>query len=134
MAGQILINYKKINTVKIKYFISILILLLIIISCGNTKKSSQNDDTSKSQITKTIKGSGAETQRITLNKGAAIFKYNYSGSDNFIIWLKTSDAKNLDLIVNEIKSTSGSKSVSIPKDGTYILDVETVGNWTIDIK
>ncbi len=117
-----------------KSVIAVLAILFIVIACGNTKKFSESKENTKPQVTKTIKGSGTETQRITLNKGAAIFNYRYSGSHNFVIWLKYSNAKELELIVNKIGSTSGSISVYVPEDGTYILDVKSDGNWSIDIK
>lgn len=119
---------------KLRYLSSLFVFILIIYACGNTDKLNENSSTDRTQITKTLTGRGAETQRITLNEGAAIFKYNYSGPRNFIIWLKDNNAKNIALIVNDIDATSGSKSVNIKTDGTYILDVEAEGNWSIEIK
>ncbi len=118
---------------KTKYVTSLVVILFITVACGNIKKTTETT-TSKTQITKTISGSGSETQKITLNEGAAIFKYSYNGSGNFIVWLKDNNAKELALIENSIGSIKGSKSENIRQDGNYILDVEAEGSWTIEIK
>ena len=45
-----------------------------------------------------------------------------------------SNGRRVDLLVNEIGSSSGSKAVQIPSSGTYLLQVEADGLWTIQVE
>ncbi|NPV60011.1 MAG: hypothetical protein HPY75_10145 [Actinobacteria bacterium] len=72
------------------------------------------------------------TPYFTLNSGVATFKMTHNGSGNFAVILYGSDGSYIDLLANEIGSYSGSQVVPV-RAGTYILDVEADGKWTIDI-
>lgn len=116
---------------QIKFILSLTILVALVIACGNTSKK----NTSKSQLTYHLTGTGTKTQKVTLNEGLAIF--DYSGDDekgHYSIWLKYSNGKNFKLIANQIGGKAGSVSVNIPEDDTYVLDVTSEGYWGIYIK
>lgn len=53
----------------------------------------------------------------------------HNGSSNFIIWLYTTDGR--DLIVNEIGEYDGKKRLSIPSGSNAILVIEADGQWSI---
>jgi hypothetical protein len=61
-----------------------------------------------------------------------LFNMKYSGGSNFIIWLKDSQGNRIDLLVNEIGSYSGKKSVKL-SSGNYYLDVAASGPWSVEI-
>jgi len=53
----------------------------------------------------------------------------HSGSDNFVVWLWTSDGR--DLIVNEIGKYDGKKRFTIPTGSKAFLVIEADGKWSI---
>jgi hypothetical protein len=120
--------------IKLKFIVSLLTLIFVIVACGRNSTNNKTSTSSKSQNHLSLSGSGTKTQRITLNEGSAIVNYAYKGEGNFVVWVKTDEAKELELISNEIGSTSGSKSFHVPSDGSYILDVSSSGNWTVNIQ
>ena len=72
------------------------------------------------------------TPFFTLKSGIATFKMTHNGSANFAVILYDSYGNNIDLLANEIGPYSGSQVVPV-QSGTYILDVEANGTWSIDI-
>ena len=81
-----------------------------------------------------LEGKGDRVKTIDLNKGVAIFTMIHSGSDNFIVRIKGSDGKLLDLMANTIGDYSGQKTFTVKKDGTYLVEVTASGKWTIEIE
>jgi hypothetical protein len=82
-----------------------------------------------------LSGSGqTATQGFTLEKGISIFEITHTGGDsNFSVVLMNGNGEWVDLLVNEIGEYSGKKAVGINKKGTYLLDIEADGNWTVNI-
>lgn len=82
-----------------------------------------------------LSGSGqTATQGFTLEKGISIFEITHTGGEsNFSVVLMKSNGEWVDLLVNEIGNYSGKKAVGIDKKGTYLLDIEADGNWTVNI-
>jgi len=75
------------------------------------------------------------TEKFTLKKGLAIFKMIHSGSSNFIVHLLDEEGNQVGFsLVNEIGPFDGSKAVSIPRDGVYLLDIDADGSWTVAIE
>jgi lipopolysaccharide export LptBFGC system permease protein LptF len=120
----------------IPFLVSLLTFILLIFSCDNTSKISgeKKEREIKQQISSTISGKGDKVETVRLNKGLAIFSISHSGSRNFIIWLKDQSGKNIELLVNDIGSYNGQKTATLREDGTYILEVQANGNWTINVK
>lgn len=73
------------------------------------------------------------TDKFTLQSGLSIFKMKHSGTHNFSIWLMDTSGKKIELLVNEIGAFDGSKAVSIPYAGDYLLDVSASSNWSVNI-
>ncbi len=81
-----------------------------------------------------ISGSSQQaSQTFNLGQGLSIFKLSYTGSDNFSVWLVDSNGSNVSLLANTIGSFSGSKAVPIETAGSYLLNVQAVGPWTVNI-
>jgi len=80
-------------------------------------------------------GTGATgTQLFTLNPGLVQAAYSHSGEGSFAIWLIDGQGNNVELIVNEIGSVSGSKAFGIDRAGQYILSIDADGPWTVSLK
>ena len=73
------------------------------------------------------------TDKFQLISGLATFKFSYTGESNFIVYLLDNDGNKVELVANEINSSAGSKATNITASGTYLLDVEADGPWTVDI-
>lgn len=82
----------------------------------------------------TLTGSGqTATEPFELESRLAIFRLTHQGERNFSVWLLDSNGRRVDLLVNEIGSSSGSKAVRISRDGTYLLQVQADGPWTVQV-
>lgn len=78
-------------------------------------------------------GSGDDVKSFTATgTGLRIFTISHTGSSKFAIWLKDSSRKEVALLVNEIGSYSGKKSERLTS-GTYYININADGSWTIDI-
>lgn len=81
-----------------------------------------------------ISGSGkTATQTFVLQKGISIFEMSHTGDSNFVVELLKSNGDYVDMPVNEIGNYSGKKAIGIEKSGTYLLNIEADGNWTVNI-
>lgn len=82
-----------------------------------------------------LSGTGqAATEKFELKAGLATAKMTHQGSSNFSIFLMNSKGERTELLVNEIGDFDGSKALTIPSDGQYLLDVSASGPWTVEIK
>lgn len=83
----------------------------------------------------TLSGSGqTATEPFELESGLSIFRISYQGERYFSVWLFANDGERVELLASEIGSFSGSKAVQVPRDGTYLLQVEAEGPWTIQVE
>jgi hypothetical protein len=78
-----------------------------------------------------LTGQGTQAPSITLNAGLTLVDLQYSGTANFIVQLLDKDAKLIEGLANEIGSYSGKRAIRIPAAGTYTLNVQSSGSWTI---
>lgn len=74
------------------------------------------------------------SKKFQLQQGLAIFKLTHNGSSNFIVHLLESNGQDVDGLVNEIGSFDGSKAEGIQNAGTYVLDIQADGKWTVTIQ
>ncbi len=80
-----------------------------------------------------LSGTGDDVRGFTTTgTGLRIFTMQNSGASNFAIWLKDGQGNRVDLLVNEIGSYNGKKSVKLTT-GEYYLDISSSGSWTIEI-
>ncbi|MCK4222094.1 MAG: PKD domain-containing protein, partial [Dehalococcoidia bacterium] len=69
----------------------------------------------------------------TLSRGLATFHMEHTGSSNFIILLRDDQGNWVELLVNEIGSFDGTKAIGIESTGSYLLDIQADGDWTVTI-
>jgi hypothetical protein len=147
--------YKKVRRPKNKksqcaILIFMLLSLLLLSACSSTDQgtsastSTQPTNPPATQVAPTpiptiapisLSGVGQQaSHKFQLQQGLAIFKLTHNGSANFIVQLLDSNGKTIDYVVNEIGSFDGSKAEGIQNAGTYILDIQADGNWTVTIQ
>lgn len=126
------------NTVK--FVLSVSLILLLIISCNTSsrmneiKKERETSSSTKDQVKTTLTGKGDKVERITLNKGVAIFDVDYTDQHNFYVRLTDGNGQYVKGLINTIGSYSGQVTATIDKDGPYMLEIQSQGKWTISTK
>ena len=82
-----------------------------------------------------LSGTGqAATEPFELESGLAVFRIAHQGNRNFIVYLLDQNGARVGTsLANEIGSFSSSKAIQIPTDGTYLLQVDADGAWTIEV-
>lgn len=75
------------------------------------------------------------TSLFELSGGLKKFDMTHQGDANFIVDLLDENGASVSMmgLVNEIGPFDGSKALSVPDDGIYLLQVEANGPWTIEI-
>jgi hypothetical protein len=68
-----------------------------------------------------------------LDPGIALFTYSSSGTGAFSVRLIDGDGATLDTIVSSDGAASGSRVVTIPEAGYYLLNVECLDSWQISV-
>ena len=81
----------------------------------------------------TISGQGDKVLFVNLPSGLNRFEYAHTGSRNFIVQVEDLQGRYVGLAANEIGNATGSKAVSAPRTGAYVLDISADGTWTIAI-
>lgn len=82
-------------------------------------------------------GTGPQaTEPFELSAGLARFEMTHQGESNFIVELLDEEGNEVGMfsLVNEIGPYDGSQAVQIPEDGTYLLNVDADGAWTIRVE
>lgn len=124
----------------IKFAFSLVILFLLVIAC-NSDKSGKDKSTNKKQKD-TVKinedqyrmdeaFTDSKDQIIDLVKGPATFIIKYEGDGKFLCNLKDADGTIIETLANVTGKYSGKKKVDVPETKAYVLDVETVGRWSV---
>ncbi len=90
-----------------------------------------------------LEGKGNQvTRSFYLGSGLATINYSvshnhdaeYSDPTAFAINLKGTDGEDIDLVANEIgDNINESQAVTVPAAGTYVINVNAVGNWKIEV-
>lgn len=86
------------------------------------------------ESTISLSGTGLSAELIRLDPGYAIFNMTFDGSE-FKVKLLNQEGYLVGQLVYVIDPFEGllSKVVGVQEDGLYALDIDTDGNWTIDI-
>lgn len=83
----------------------------------------------------TLSGTGSQvTEPIELSEGLALFEVVYQGEGYYSVWLLDEEGEEIDLIANGVDSAEASQGIRIPQSGTYRLNVESEGSWTIQVQ
>jgi hypothetical protein len=81
-------------------------------------------------------GTGPQaTEQFDLSAGLARFEMTHQGESNFIVTLLDDEGAEVgSSLMNEIGPIDSSQAVQIPEDGTYLLNVDADGAWTIRVQ
>lgn len=122
-----------------KFLFSLLVIALLVFACG--KKSEKDNQTTQTQqqpeperkdqyrIAENFSGNAA--QIIDLIEGPATFEIEYEGDSTFIMRLLNSDGSLVDVLADVNGNYRGTKTITVPKTSSYILDVKTTGRWSV---
>lgn len=81
-----------------------------------------------------FEGSGNDRQSFTVTEsGARLFTMDYQGEQRFAVELQDNQGQILEILADEPGSYNGVMASDPLETGTYYLDVEASGPWTIDI-
>lgn len=73
----------------------------------------------------------SKSQIIDLIEGPATFEIKYEGSGNFTAKLLNSNGEIAEILADVNGPYSGTKAVTVPRTGSYILDVKCKGSWSV---
>lgn len=101
---------------------------------GDTPERAAESTGGSTQEPLTFSGAGAQvTEPIEFSAGLAIFEMSHQGESNFIVDLVDVNGEE-DLVISEIGAVDVSQGIRIPEDGTYRLNVDADGPWTIRVR
>jgi hypothetical protein len=83
----------------------------------------------------TINGRGQQVSaRFSLDSGLSIFRLRHGGNRNFIVHLLDQNGAIVEFLTNEIGAFDGSRAAGIQFAGTYVLEVQADGDWSVTIE
>ena len=123
-----------------KFLLSLLVIASLVFACG--KKSDKDNQTTQQQPEPERKDqyrmsemfSGNKAQIIDLIEGPALFEIEHEGNSNFTARLLNSDGTLVELLADVTGSYRGTKTITVPKTSSYILEVKTEGRWSVSRK
>jgi len=121
----------------IKFLLSLLVIASLVFACG--KKSDKDNQTTQQQPEPERKDqyrmsemfSGNKAQIIDLIEGPATFEIEHEGNSNFTARLLNPDGTLVELLADVTGSYRGTKTITVPKTSSYILEVKTEGRWSV---
>lgn len=100
---------------------------------SETTETSEESSTEET-VSYSFSGNGSGiTATFELQEGLALFATTHSGESNFITHLLDSEGETVEYLTNEIGDYSGVSVGRADDDGTYLLNVDADGAWTIEI-
>ena len=100
-----------------------------------TLEIEQPRPTSAPSAPQELTGNGQRaTSFFRLKAGPANFRMRHQGEGIFAPYLIRANGQPVTLLANEVTRFNGTKQVTVPEDGIYLIDVTaTKGAWTIDV-
>ena len=124
-----------------KYLILAILIAASAGGCSRHKGTKQtNKDTTVSQkVTAEKKDQyrmvenfqGNKTQIIDLIEGPATFELKYEGNSTFTAKILNNEGDLIDVLADVTGPYKATKSITVPKTSSYILDVRTTGMWSV---
>lgn len=124
----------------LKFLISILIMASLMFACSKkSEKDKEKPQTQQQQPEPERKDqyriaemySGNKSQIIDLIEGTATFDIEHDGDSTFTARLLNPDGSLVDVLAEVKGNYRGTKTITAPKTGSYILDVKTTGRWSV---
>ena len=72
-----------------------------------------------------------KTQIIDLIEGPATFEIKYDGDTTFNVHLLSNEGDLVEILAEVNGSYKASKTITVPKTASYLLDVKTKGRWSV---
>jgi hypothetical protein len=123
---------------KSKFIIAVILCFLLATACS--KFRGDKDTKTKQQTTEPEKKDqyriaenfvDNKSQIIDLIEGPATFDIKFEGNGNFVAKILNDDGTVLDVLADVNGSYKGTKSITVPKTTSYILDVKCQGTWSV---
>ncbi len=118
----------------------IILVLFAFIAAGCTKKEEERPTTTKVENlprphpSYDFNDKGPKNETVNLEKGKVNVTYAHKEQGEFVIWLTSTDNSDSHLITNEKGPKVEMVTVDIPKDGTYILNIQTKDSYIISVR
>ena len=117
----------------------IILMVLGLLAAGCTKKDEERSTATveNSQRTRPLyyfSDKGNKNASVNLEKGKVNVTYTHKGDGEFVVWLTSTDNSDSHLIAKEKGPKSEMVTVEIPKNGTYMLSIETLGSYIVSIR
>lgn len=124
---------------KSKFLIAVILCVLLAASCSkfrgekdtNKTKQQTNEPEKKDQYRIAENFVDNKSQIIDLIEGPATFDIKFEGNGNFVAKILNDDGTVLDVLADVNGSYKGTKSITVPKTTSYILDVKCQGIWSV---
>jgi hypothetical protein len=121
----------------LKFLLSLIVIAALVFACG--KKSSKDEQTTQQQPEPERKDqyrmsemySGSRQQIIDLIEGTATFDIEHQGDSTFTARLLNSDGSLIEVLADVKGNYKGTKTITVSKTSSYILDVKTAGHWSV---
>jgi hypothetical protein len=98
------------------------------------QKAQQQQDSLSGQYKMFFNFDGDKSQLIDLIKGKAEFNIAYSGNSKFTARVMSADGTFLATLANVYGPYNQRQVIDVPETGVYLLDVTTVGEWSLSRK
>jgi PBP1b-binding outer membrane lipoprotein LpoB len=124
---------------KSKFVLAVIICFLLVTACSKFR-GEKDSDKNKQQTTQPEQKDqyriaenfvDNKSQFIDLIEGPATFDIKYEGNGNFVCKILNSDGTVLDILADVNGNYKGTKSITVPKTTSYILDVKCRGVWSV---
>lgn len=118
----------------------LIIAVCVIFFTGNKADNNISASAEKAGMLESVKAqyniffnfSGDKTQIIDLIQGDAVLKLDYPGSSKFTARLLNTDGTLFSILADKDGPVSEKQTVLIPASGPYLLDVKTIGPWSLN--
>ncbi len=121
-----------------KFLISLIVIAALVFACSKksdrehqTTQQQQQEPERKDQYRIAEMFSGSKAQIIDLIEGTATFEIEHQGDSTFTVSLLNPDGSLVEVLASVTGNYRGTKTITAPRTGSYILDVKTTGLWSV---
>ncbi len=123
----------------LKFIVSIIIMASLMFACSRKsdkdkekqQTQQQQEPERKDQYRIAEMFSGNKAQIIDLIQGTATFDIEFEGDSTFTARLLNPDGSLVEVLADVKGNYRGTKTITAPKTGSFILDVKTTGRWSV---
>ncbi len=123
----------------LKFLFSLIVIAALVFACGKksdkdkqtTETQQQQEPERKDQYRMSEMYTGNKAQIIDLIEGTATFEIEHEGDSTFTARLLNADGSLVELLADVKGNYRGTKTITVPKTSSYVLDVKTSGRWSV---